>query len=582
MPTRVQKTTLIHEFQSRAHSLPERLALEDEGKRWTYRELAARVAVLEESLIAQGVVPSSYVGIYLRPSADLVAMILAILKCGAAYVPIDRSAPLERLNFITSDAKLLYVITDDPQLRDTPFLQLDSMVGPGRPRNANDTAGNPPVRPDSDAYVIYTSGSSGKPKGVICTHSNVMRLLASTENEFSFSPDDRWTLFHSVGFDFSVWEIFGALLYGGTLVVVSPEIARDTLQFAKLLIDRRITVLNQTPSAFYNLMNVAESRDIDYFSKLRVVIFGGERLQVAKLDHWFAGKDGTRPRLVNMYGITETTVHVTYREIRAEDVSTPCRLSPIGRPISDLTVHLMNPDLTPVPTGEIGEICVSGPGVARGYLNRPELMVERFVRNPLDDGANSVLYRSGDLGQRLPSGELYYLGRLDRQVKIRGYRIELGEIENVLLKAPWVSTAYVTTLDSEAGDRRLVAYVIPDVNARSRASFEGGEIPSEANSLVQELRASLIKVLPYYMIPAHLHLVPEFPLTVNGKIDERRLREMTLIRHRVPRQPVDRIESRVRQLCAEILGLEEIDSDVKSRGLGGPFVGHCDDCDAIV
>lgn len=330
--------------------------------------------------------------------------------------------------------------------------------------------------------MIYTSGSTGKPKGVICTHRNVMRLLSSTEEEFCFSEMDRWTLFHSIAFDFSVWEVFGALLYGGTLVIVGADIARDTLRFARLLKDQRITVLNQTPSAFYNLLMAVDSHGIDCFSELRYVILGGERVQCAKLARWFTLKGEHPAKLVNMYGITETTVHVTYREITAEDVRTHPESSPIGRPIRDLSVYLLDDNMRPVADGDIGEICVAGPGVAKGYLGRPELTARRFISNPFDNGTTGKVYRSGDLG-RQQSGELFYIGRADRQVKIRGYRIEVGEIESALLAGKGVAGAHVLALEAGTTDARLVAHVVPDERIWAGACAEAAVLRRKPNGL---------------------------------------------------------------------------------------------------
>ena len=285
----------------------------------------------------------------------------------------------------------------------------------------------PAAGPDNLAYAIYTSGSTGKPKGVLITHANVARLFESTNAWFGFGPEDVWTLFHSYAFDFSVWEVWGALLYGGRLVIVPYWVSRDPSAFRKLLLEERVTVLNQTPSAFRQLLqaDLAETPG-DY--ALRYVIFGGEALELHSLRPWFERYGDQRPQLVNMYGITETTVHVTYRPISLTDVESR-QGSVIGVPIPDLYIHLLDAQGEPVPVGVPGEIYVGGAGVARGYLNRPELTAERFITDPFDPSGKARLYRSGDLARRLANGDIEFLGRIDQQVKIRGFRIELGEIE---------------------------------------------------------------------------------------------------------------------------------------------------------
>ncbi len=283
--------------------------------------------------------------------------------------------------------------------------------------------------------MIYTSGSTGTPKGVVVTHANVDRLFTATDPWFGFNSDDVWTLFHSYAFDFSVWELWGALRYGGRLVVLSFLESRDPEGFYRLLARERVTVLNQTPSAFRQLARAEEAvlggapPDL----ALRFVIFGGEALEPASLAPWIARHGDRQPRLINMYGITETTVHVTWRPLEEADLAAGSR---IGRPIPDLAVHLLDAFQRPVPLGVPGEIHVGGAGLAQGYLDRPALTAERFVPDPFSGAPGARLYRSGDLARRRPDGDLEYLGRVDQQVKLRGYRIELGEIESALARHP--------------------------------------------------------------------------------------------------------------------------------------------------
>lgn len=335
------------------------------------------------------------------------------------------------------------------------------------------------------------------------THANALRLFDATQPWFDFGPDDVWTFFHSHAFDFSVWEIWGALLYGGRVVVVPWKVTRTPEAFRSLLASERVTVLNQTPTAFAQLMIADESAG----SKLdcvRTIIFGGEALDPRSLARWFARYGDKRPKLVNMYGITETTVHVTYRPLSASDVN--CG-SVIGVPIPDLTLELRDAEGCQVGAGETGEVWVGGAGVARGYLNRPELTAQRFV-----EANGERYYRTGDLARRLPDGDIEYLGRADRQVKLRGHRIEPGEIENVLAEVSGVRSSVVMLREDTPGDQRLVAYVLA----------EPGSAP-----VVKDLRAHLLNRLPIHMVPGAFVVLSQFPLTTNGKLDERALPKPT-------------------------------------------------------
>ena len=303
---------------------------------------------------------------------------------------------------------------------------------------------NPPLltTPDNLAYVIYTSGSTGQPKGVLITHHNVTRLFSSTRPWFQFDSGDVRTLFHSYAFDFSVWEMWGALLHGGRLVIVPRWVSRSPELFYELLAANRVTVLNQTPSAFRQLIQAEQSSTKSQDLAFRVVILGGEPLHVQNLRPWFNRHEDQSPRLVNMYGITETTVHVTYRPIEAEDVPDPMG-SRVGKRIPDLEIYILDQYRNLAPVGVPGEIFIGGAGVARGYLNRRELTADRFVPNPFGGKLGSRLYRTGDLACYLPDGNIEFFGRMDHQVKIRGFRIELGEIESVLGQHPAVREAVV-------------------------------------------------------------------------------------------------------------------------------------------
>ncbi len=474
--------TLSEAFERQARINPDQLAVVHGTKQCTYRGLHERANQIALQL-APDVSPATYVGVFMQPSIDLVAAILAILRLGAAYVPIDASSPLERLNFVINDAQIMVILTDT-----TRELRPDTnprIVRPASPSGSISLLENyPKPRADSDAYVIYTSGSTGKPKGVVCSHHNVTRLFQSTHRLFHFSPADRWSFFHSIAFDFSVWELFGALLHGGTIVIVEPDIARDTVRFMRLLESSKVTMLSQTPSAFYNLISALDSYGTGCLSHIRHVVLGGERVQCSKLARWFSLPGINLPKLINMYGITETTVHVTHREMSAIDVKLTPDSSPIGNPIDDLEVHLLDENLHPVRDGDAGEIFVSGPGVAKGYLRRPELTEKRFVRLSTPSGMGVTGYRSGDLARRI-DGELYYLGRADRQVKIRGYRIELGEIESEIQNSSNVDITHVFVQSAGEFDARLAATLVPNRNRLPGAYAEAEYLETNPRGLLR-------------------------------------------------------------------------------------------------
>ncbi|MFS8071815.1 MAG: amino acid adenylation domain-containing protein, partial [Byssovorax sp.] len=391
------------------------------------------------------------------------------------------------------------------------------------------------------AYVIYTSGSTGKPKGVLVRHDNVVRLFHATRAWYDFQPSDVWTLFHSYAFDFSVWELWGALLYGGRVVVVPYLVSRSPDAFYELLGAEGVTVLSQTPSAFRQIIRAEQGAPEAAIAalRLRYVVFGGEALDIGDLRSWWDRHGDERPLLVNMYGITETTVHVTYRPLRQADLARAAS-SVIGAPIPDLQVYVLDPVLAPVPIGVAGELYIGGAGVASGYLARPELTAARFLPDPFNPGHAARLYRTGDLARRLPSGDLEYRGRADFQVKIRGFRIELGEVEAALDLHPAVREAVALVREDVPGDKRLVAYVVPE-----------GKAPSAL-----DLRASLEERLPEYMIPSAFVFLAALPLTENGKVSRRALPApdaAAATSERVHTEPRGPVEDELAGIFAEVL-----------------------------
>jgi amino acid adenylation domain-containing protein len=498
----------LHElFESQAGRTPAEPALVYQKDQLTYDQLNRRANQMARHLRSLGVGPESLVAICIERSIEMPSWILAILKAGGAYVPLDPAYPRERLDYMLDDGRISVLLTDRGLYQPSPsytgqVVDLDSLsemlAGNSEENLASETMAENP------AYVIYTSGSTGKPKGVLITHANVVRLFATTRVWFDFGPADVWTMFHSYAFDFSVWELWGALLYGGRLVIVPYKLSRSPEAFLELLCAEQVTVLNQTPSAFRQLMRAEESAAGNFELSLRQVIFGGEALELRSLQPWFDRHGDEQPGLINMYGITETTVHVTYRRLDRNDADAGSR-SLIGGPIPDLDLYVLDDKLQLVPLGVAGEMCIGGAGLARGYLHRPGLTAERFIPNPFGD-AGSRLYRSGDLGRRLPDGDIEYLGRLDHQVKIRGYRIETGEIETVLSEHDAVREAVVEARDGGAGDMRLVAYV-----------------GLKRETTGTELRSFLQKKLPDHMLPAAFVFMEEWPLTPNGKVDRKAL-----------------------------------------------------------
>ncbi|ENG2601996.1 pyoverdine non-ribosomal peptide synthetase PvdD [Pseudomonas aeruginosa] len=550
--------TLQQRFEEQARQRPQAVALILDEQRLSYGELNARANRLAHCLIARGVGADVPVGLALERSLDMLVGLLAILKAGGAYLPLDPAAPEERLAHILDDSGVRLLLTQGHLLEHLPrqagveVLAIDGLVLDGYAESDP----LPTLSADNLAYVIYTSGSTGKPKGTLLTHRNALRLFSATEAWFGFDERDVWTLFHSYAFDFSVWEIFGALLYGGRLVIVPQWVSRSPEDFYRLLCREGVTVLNQTPSAFKQLMAVACSADMaTQQPALRYVIFGGEALDLQSLRPWFQRFGDRQPQLVNMYGITETTVHVTYRPVSEADLEGGL-VSPIGGTIPDLSWYILDRDLNPVPRGAVGELYIGRAGLARGYLRRPGLSASRFVPNPFPGGAGERLYRTGDLARFQADGNIEYIGRIDHQVKVRGFRIELGEIEAALAGLAGVRDAVVLAHDG-VGGTQLAGYVVAD-------SAE------DAERLRESLRESLKRHLPDYMVPAHLMLLERMPLTVNGKLDRQALPQPDAsLSQQAYRAPGSELEQRIAAIWAEILGVERVGLDDNFFELGG-------------
>lgn len=547
---------LLHQlFMEKAERTPQALALTFEHQSWTYAELNRRTNQLAHYLLKQGVGPEVRVGICLERSLEMVLAILGVLKAGGVYLPLDPHSPAERLSYIIKDAETGIVLTSSEMEAHLPpdsvklvFLDRDwDQIG-----TEDQTAPASSATPLNAAYVIYTSGSTGKPKGVVVTHQNVVRLVTSTQHWFHFSNSDVWTLFHSYAFDFSVWEIWGALLYGGRLVIVPYWVTRSPDSFYDLVKTEKVTVLNQTPSAFRQLSDLEHSAVLSGEDlALRLVIFGGEALEMSSLRSWFARHGDARPQLINMYGITETTVHVTYKTLTVATAQESASI--IGQRIPDLQAYILDEFLQPVGIGVPGELYVGGEGLARGYLNRPELSALRFVPHPFSNQAGERLYRTGDLARYRNDGEIEYLGRIDQQVKIRGHRIELGEIETVVARTAGVKQCAVVVREDGSSGKRLVAYIEPVLNATIE---------------LEDVRKELDRLLPDYMAPSAFVLLEKIPITVNGKLDRKALPapEYRLENYRAPGTEQER---QLCQIFEVVLGVPRVGLDDNFFALGG-------------
>ncbi len=546
-------------FERQAARTPDAVALVFEEESLTYRELDERASRLAHHLRGRGVGLESRVALCVERSPEMMVGILGILKAGGAYVPLDPAYPGERLAYVLEDAAIRVLLVQD-RLRerlpaaDVEVISLDTEWDRISAEETGPVPGD--SRPDALAYIIYTSGSTGRPKGVQVTHANVVRLFLAIDPWLGFGPDDVWSLFHSFAFDVSVCEMWGALLHGGKLVVVPFLTSRTPEELYRLLVRERVTVLSQTPSAFRQLIAAEEAVGVSPELALRCVLLAGEALEPGTLRGWMERHGEESPRVVNMYGITETTVHVTYRVIGREDVERGGR-SPVGIPMPDLRVYLLDRHLEPVPVGVPGEMYVSGAGVARGYLDRPELTAQRFIPDRFGE-PGTRLYRSGDLARRLPAGELEYLGRMDQQVKIRGFRIEPGEVEAVLLAHPGVREAVVVAREDGSGEKRLAAYLTA-----------AGTPPTAG-----ELRAHLQGTLPEYMVPSSFQVLDRLPLTNNGKLDRRALPAPdpaagAEAEYVAPRTPSEEVLAAV---WSEVLGLERVGIDDNFFTVGGDSI----------
>ena len=554
------KETIVELFGLQAGKTAEAVALQYEGKSLTYAELDEKTNQLAHYLQKLGVGPEMRVGICMERSLEMVVALLGVLKAGAAYVPLDPGYPQERLQFFADDSQVAALITQRAlenrfSKNQSRLIFLEDVREEIEQYSREKVESR--IRTENLAYLIYTSGSTGKPKGVMVTHGNVVRLMRATERWFGFNEQDVWTMFHSYAFDFSVWELWGALLYGGRLEVIPYWVSRSPEAFYRLVMERGVTVLNQTPSAFQQFSQEdASNQRAGEELKLRLVIFGGEALEMSSLRPWFERHGDTKPQMVNMYGITETTVHVTYKGLTKKTAQG--NASVIGERISDLQVYILH-DMQPVPVGVAGEMYIGGAGLARGYWNRAELTAERFVPHPFSEGKGERLYRTGDLGRYLADGGIEYLGRIDQQVKIRGHRIELGEIEAALEEHETVRQAVVMAREDQPGEKRLVAYVVREQGCEELD--------------VSRMRGYLHTRLPEYMVPAALVVLERMPLTANGKLDRKALpRPEWKADEKKYVTPRNAVEEALSRIWGDVLGVKRVGIRDNFFELGGDSI----------
>ncbi len=543
-------------FAAQAAHAPAAVAITHAGRSWTYREVEEAADRLAHRLAGHGVGPGQRAALLLERSAEAIVAILAVLKTGAAYVPIDPAVPAARIEFMLGDAKPIAAITNTglaDRLGGHDLLIID--INEAADQTVDSGAPLPVPDPGDIAYLIYTSGTTGVPKGVAITHHNVTRLLESLDVEVA--PGQAWSQWHSLAFDVSVCEIWGALLSGGRLVVVPESVARSPEEFHALLVAEEVGVLSQTPSAFYALQTAdALAPELGRQLKLQAVIFAGEALEPQRLRTWVHDHPDV-PRLLNLYGTTETTVHASFREIFPADVDSP--VSPIGVPLGQYAFFVLDGWMQPVPAGVVGELYVAGGGAGCGYWRRPGLTSTRFVACPFGE-PGARMYRTGDLAWWGGDGQLRYVGRADEQVKIRGFRIELGEVQAALDALDGVQQAVVIVREDRPGDKRLVGYVTGPAGVADPAAFA-------ASAKVQ-----LGERLPAYMVPAAIVVIDALPLTVNGKLDKRALpapEYQDVDRYRAPANAVEEI---LADIYAQVLGLERVGVDESFFELGGDSI----------
>ncbi|MEU8812913.1 amino acid adenylation domain-containing protein, partial [Streptomyces violaceoruber] len=543
----VAPATLPELFAGQVVRTPEAVALVADGVEVSYRELDARVNRLARLLMSRGVGPESLVGVCLERGADLVVAVLAVLKAGGAYVPLDPEYPAGRLGSMIEDAAPAVVLASQASVGCLPegmaVLVDAAETAVELAELSADTVPLDGLLPGHPAYVIFTSGSTGRPKGVVVSHAGVVNRLVWMQERFGLGSDDRVLLKTPFGFDVSVWELFWPLLWGAGLVVARPGGHRDPGYLASLIVRERVSTVHFVPSMLEVFLAVPAAAGC---VGLRRVVCSGEALSVAAQERFFEVFEGVG--LHNLYGPTEASVDVTAWECGSGGVAGGV---PIGAPVANTRVFVLDGSLRPVPVGVAGELYLAGVQVARGYVGRARLTSERFVACPFGSGVR--MYRTGDRVRWNADGQLEYLGRADEQVKIRGFRIEPGEVQSVLVEHPGVVRAAVVAREEAPGDVRLIGYVIP---------AEGG--------LPADLRDFMSERLPEYMVPSAFVVLGELPVTVNGKLDRKALPTPDYAALAGSgRAPANAREEIVCAAFADVLGLAQVGVDDDFYRLGG-------------
>jgi amino acid adenylation domain-containing protein len=542
----------IHQlFEVQAERTPDAPAVVFEGRQLTYGELNERANRLGRYLKRLGVGPDLSVGICMEQSLEMIVAMIGVLKAGGAYVPLDSSYPKERLAFMLRDCDAPVLITQ--QQFAGAFTDCRAKIiflDKDEDKIGSEDQGNliEAVAADHVAYVIYTSGSTGQPKGVMISHRAVNRLVINSDY-VRLDATDVVAQASNVSFDAATFEIWGALLNGAKLVVIDKATLLSPAAFSDAIERQAITALFLTTALFNQMVRQAPAA----LGKLRYLLFGGESADAQRVRELL---DQGRPEhLLHVYGPTETTTFASWYPVHT--VATGATTVPIGRPIANTEIYILDGDLNPVPTGVNGELYIGGPGVARGYLNRPELTDEKFIAHPFSTVEGVRLYRTGDLARYLSDGNVEFVGRIDHQVKIRGFRIELGEIEAALNQYQAVRESVVLARDDHPGEKYLVAYVVPQPGAQVTA---------------EKLRVVLRERLPEYMVPASYVVMAALPLTPNGKVDRKALPkpQSTGVNdsngYRAPRTPM---EARLAELWAEVLKVERVGIDENFWDIGG-------------
>ncbi|MBL6449160.1 amino acid adenylation domain-containing protein [Fulvivirga sp. 29W222] len=586
-----QDKTLIDLFDEQVNLVPDHVAVQDEERSLTYQELSQQASAIASFIKSQNVGKKAIIGLLLDNSIEAVVSIFGVLRAGCTYLPIDSKNPYDRVKLLLNDTDAPLLITqkkyfetvnklqdgDCEELGAVLYIDSEELSDEVRSEQSDrsqfdlrDIANHAnavvksSAKPQTLAYIIYTSGSTGTPKGCMITHENVVRLIRNDRHPFSFSSADVWVLAHAYNFDFSVWEIFGSLLNGSKLMVPTNTTRKDMAHFARFIKENKVTVLNQTPLAFKYLSEyLLKHEEESYLSHLKCVIFGGDRLEPATFKPWIASYPLDKVALINMYGITETTVHVTYGKLTEEDILTPSKGSPIGVPLPETTVYVCDKDGNLLPTGVVGEMFVGGTGVCNGYFNNVKLTAERFIINP--SISNERLYRTGDTARWLENGTLEFFGRIDNQVKIRGYRIELGEIQRTMLKHPAVKDAHVMAPENKDQQRYIVGYYIAN-----------GDLDND------ELRRFLTSNLPEYMVPSYLTGMDKFPLSTNGKINAKALPlPHSFVESKNYQAPTTAMETSLVKIWQDVLGINQVGILDDFFELGGDSIKAIRICNKI-